>query len=333
MNRTGTNLFVRLACLILAAAFLFAPSGAAADTGKHAGPPFYNVIVSAENEHICVGESTDVTVKYWATMGPVRAAPKISVQFDPADRGSNLEKTGGYARGKFTFTYTGTIPGNVKIWAIINEEPNTQAGGDFVLIHVGKCEYSYELEVLLHWSIEKQLTFSTIHSSVVQTLRSKGNFSLSFSGSPPAESQVLTGDVQVLTFTMSNVPRECEPKPTDWKYKGENGNVGFTAKGDRIGPDVLHFWVVFSNPDVVGAASWTAHCLGKTNTHETPLIPFFLGQKRWIVEEFSEGGGTRSIRIESMRDIVLELREHGIKVTDYSATLKITPLDPPRPGK
>jgi len=129
MKKTGLNRFVRLTCLILAAAFLLFPTGAATAADKHKGPPFYHVTVSVDDKKLCVGESTTVTVKYDLTVGQEKEEPIVRVEF--SDGTPPYPTWGGMGHGVVSIDFAATQPGKVTIWGFVNKKPRT---GKLVLI-------------------------------------------------------------------------------------------------------------------------------------------------------------------------------------------------------
>ena len=302
MKKTGLNRFVRLTCLILAAAFLLLPTGAATATGKHNGPPFYNVTVSVDDKYICVGQSTKVWVAYKLSMGPEMIVPLISIEPDNGETPPGSE-FGGMGRGMVSFDFTGTKPGLVKIWGFVNRQPEPEAGSDFEIVHVRKCDYSYKLTVKL---LMDTASFSLIYEGE-SIMESEGTFSLSFAYPPTTTDEVLTGKLNVLQFNVMGVPEACEPKPEDWIYKGEPGTVGVAVRGYTSRSGLVGLRIIFKNPDVGGTTSFKWKCyIGQEDvTYDLPN--YFSGQDPWIAEDFPRTGGTIHPRIPFYRDVVRKL--------------------------
>jgi len=304
MNKTDMKRFVRLACLILAAAFLFVSTGPAV----HAQglEDHYLVAVWSRKQSICAGQSTLITVSYGLKKGMKELGAPIFTVRTTIGTVTPSKSTGGLGSGLLYFTFTSKEAGTAEITATANEAD----GSATMTIEVQKdCQYSYQLWV----SVKSLTSYEGIVYNWEYILIAKGTFIPS--DLPPLaplvdnmKTTVTINDLQAPPEDACNVPATV--------FKGLSGSGKATASGKFTGNQVVTF--MLTDAKIEQDASFTLFCKDGSITR---FLPLSYSGSNWIQEDFLDAGGMRSVEINTFERGVDELKDNPGTDAYYSAVL------------
>ncbi len=313
MNKPGKNRFVRLVCLILAAASLFLSTGAAPTQT----PSKYQVSIIADGYQVCVGQTVNIVVSYSLNEGQKdTAAPSIYVF---ASKGTVTPETSTGARGTsyVGVRYTAENPGTDNLEASINGGYDGSAKMAIKVLQ--ECQYSYKLVILL-----KTSSHAGDLSYIWQDyFKSEENFAVVGMGmdlSPGQTIQSLKPLFATIYIEDLQWPsnKDCNVAATTWT--GLEGTGTLIVSGEMVKSsrqDLVR--VNFSSAAMDQTGTFTIPC--KEETRTVPL-PMSFSVSPFIQEDFPLQGGARNIKIDFFEKGIKNLQS-GWTIASYKAYLKV----------
>jgi hypothetical protein len=315
MNRTGMKRIVRLACTILAAAFVFLSGGPAAQA-QTTREVYWVKIYPGADKTLCVGQTTTLSVAYKLNPGQAeKGPPSFTFQVDHGNVSSANPAPGPAGAGFVFFNFTATQAGQAALFA----QANQGDGSDIATITVKPdCEYSYDLLVMLD--------VTSSNAGVVlkwaQVIRTAGVFT-------PADAELaplapLSPNAQLdTTVTIYDEQvadqDECNVPATTWTGLEGTGSAivsgqllnGGTREGVRVIIDSVSIKLDpgFNVPCKHGNLSRT--------------LPMDFSHVSWVSETFPPHGGTRQIKIDQLETGVAALNKSPGTSARYSAILTV----------
>ncbi len=313
MNRTGMNRLVRLARLILAAAFL--PLSIGPTMHAEAGQPRYLVsFIGNTSKPICVGQTKAVKVYFELGEGQSETQPPSILLEYTNGRVLSQSTADSYSRGFAFFTFTAEAPGTATLTATAHPGGGT-AKASFTVLK--ECNYSYSLVLTMHLAINDDrgfLEYEAVASSRANVAAQQQAGSVSLIEVP------MKTQLNVLAFRWPP-DLKCRTGPELWTHSGGEGTIGVAAEigqGDDGGVTLT-----LSNPDVPATNSYTAICQDGTIT-QNPGSSIFSSRNPWIKETFPSDGGSKKIRISEYDEAVERLKKvEGVVVVYYYAILTV----------
>ena len=313
MNKPGKNWFVRLVCLILAAAALFLSTGAALTPT----PPKYTVSIAVDGYQVCVGQTVNIVVMYSLNEGQKDTADPSVYVF--ASKGTVTPETSTGARGTsyVGVRYTAEDPGLDNIEASINGGYDGSAKTAIKVL--ADCPYSYKLVILLKNSIKN----SDIVYIWQEYFKSEETFAVVGMGMDLSAGQTIQS-LKALFATLyiddlqfpSN--KDCNVAATVWT--GLEGTGSLIVKGEMVKSSRLDLVrVEFSSAGMDHSPTFTTPCGDQT---KTVTLPLSFSVTPFIQEEFPLSGGARNIKIDYFEKGV-ELLKSGGASASYKAYLKV----------
>ncbi len=294
MNHEKTYRCLRLACLILAAAFLFLSTGAA----PNPAPSRYDVHIAASDRQICVGQTAQIGVSYNLNQGFTdRGEPSIFLDASQYGTvGPNNPAAGGAGGGVVGFTYTGKKPGLEHIFANINGGVD---GSDTLDIRVLKdCSYTYVLKII----VKDTESEGDIHYQYTNVYDANGKIALSAPGqgpSPEQSIQKLQALIPLFTVEEFTVPQKaCNVPATTWKGLLGDGTLTVDAQLVKAG-DEEKVRIILSAASVQQTPSFSIPCEGGNAAGQLPLS---FSADTFIQEDFPVRGGSRYITIDLLEN-------------------------------
>jgi hypothetical protein len=313
MNKPGMNRFVRLVCLILAAASLFLATGAAVTPT----PSKYTVTIGADEYRVCVGQTVNIVVSYSLNEGQTETAKPSIYVFASHGKVTPETSTGARDTSYVGVRYTAENTGLDTITAYINKGDDGSA--KMVMRVVGDCQYGYKLVILLKSSgnnsdivykwqdyFKSEETFSVIQMisdlSAGQTIQSlKALFATLY--------------IDDLQFPSN---KDCDVPATVWT--GLEGNGTLIVKGEMLKSSRLDLVrVEFSSAGMDHSPTFTTPCGDQT---KTVTLPLSFSVSPFIQEDFPYTGGERNIKIDYFEKGVKQLKRGGSDAS-YEAYLKV----------
>ena len=313
MKKPGMNRFVRLVCLMLAAASLFLITGAAVTPT----PSKYNVSLISDGYQVCVGQTVNMVVSYSLNEGQKDTADPSIYVF--ASHGKVTPETSTGARGTsyVGVRYTAEDPGLDNIAASINGGYDGSA--KMAIKVLGDCQYSYKLIIL----VKTSSTDGDLSYIWQDYYKSEETFAVAGPGMDLSAGQTVQS-LKALFATLyiedlqwpSN--KDCNVAATTWT--GLEGTGTLIASGEMLkGSQQDMVRIDFSSAAMDQTPTFTIPCKDETKTVTAPLS---FSVKPFIQEDFPLLGGARNIKVDFFEKGIEKLKS-GFTIASYEAYLKV----------